>query len=346
MITYPRRCPDCKAIYKYKSNYSQHKTKGVCHRKCEKEANLSEQEIELNQVPPTIQQIQNNIQTQNNNINIQNNITIKQDFSDLMSTPFIQHCTLKEKKQILEVLEILGNKGYKTAQDVQDFIMKEYKTIQHFEQQIKRYSISCMRDIAGNNKPKNYAQKNDRAYKDEWINKCIVTFFNILICKDEIAITPEVLASNPLFKSSGGSLKAWSLGDVVECDEGRKQFGMSSTMKGATMRQWTPMQDEATWKQLVDVIGNSFIEALNSEKYNGGYSPLEYEELATYWQKKLDEDERPAVIDELCAELANICRQDHTKGWYNLTNMLAKKQKYLDTTNSEPTLIQERMKTY
>jgi len=259
-----------------------------------------------------------------------NSIVSKQDLADCMSTPVFQGCTKKEKRQILEVLEILHDKGYHTPQAIQTFVMKEYKTIQHFEQQIKSYPISAMRAIASSTKPKKYDPKNENRYKDEHINNCIEALFNILICKDDAVITPQVLACNPLFQSSG-FLKVWSIGGVVECDEGRTQFGVPSSQEGATMRQWTPMQDEAMWKKLVEVISTRFIEALNAEHSKGGFSPPEHEELATYWDNKLDEGERLSVIDELCSELAAICRRDHAKGWYNLTNMLAKNQKCLES---------------
>lgn len=319
----PQTCNDCEDIYKDRSAFYNH----IKRHTCERRQNKKRDSIIGNNV------IMGNENIINNNI-FNNNITVKQDFSDWMSTPFLQECTQKERKQILEVLEILCDKGYKTAQEIQNFIMKEYKTIQHFEQQIKSYPVGALKGIVSNNRPKKYDQKEQIAYKDEYINKCIVALFNILICKDEATVTPEVLASNPLFKNSSGSLKAWSMGDVIECDEGRKQFGHSSSLKGLGMRQWTPMQDEATWRKLVDVIGSRFIEALNSDKQSFN-SKLEYEELATYWEQKLEDGDRPAVIDELCSELACTCRQDHTKGWYNLTNMLAKKQKYLDTPDSE-----------
>jgi len=80
--------------------------------------------------------------------------------------------------------------------------------------------------------------------------------------------------------------------------------------------------------------------------FKGTLSP-DYEKLAKYWEQKLEDGERPAVIDELCIDLATngyACRQDHTKGWYNPTNMLAKKQKYLDTpiSSSDPPLLEDR----
>jgi len=299
----------------------------------------------------TINNNNNNNNTINNHNNtINNNIVIKQDFSDWLSTPFLHECTTKEKKQILEVLEILCDKGYKTAQDVQEFIMKEYRTIQHLEQKIQKYDLEALKDFVGNSRPKwkgnakdKAKQANDKEYMDSHINNCIVAFFNMLISKDEVAITPEVLASNPLYKGNGGSLKAWSIGDVKPCDGNRKLFGVPSSTKGITMRQWTPMQDEATWINLVKVISLRFIEALNNDRLNSDWSSPDYEKLAKYWEQKLEDGERPAVIDELCIDLATTCRQDHTKGWYNLTNMLAKKQKYLDTpvSSSDPSFIEE-----
>lgn len=78
--------------------------------------------------------------------------------------------------------------------------------------------------------------------------------------------------------------------------------------------------------------------------FKGTFSP-DYENLAKYWEQKLEDGERPAVIDELCIDLTNsyACRQDHTKGWYNLTNMLAKKQKSL--THPFPLPIHHSLKS-
>lgn len=180
-INYPRTCDLCNNVYEYRQGYSRHIKNGQCMRK--QELILAEK----NNNAATINNITNNIQNiqniTNNNNNVTLNVTIQQDFAELLKAPF-QACSAKERKQIIDVLILLRDKGYKTASDIQNFIMDEYVTIQQMEQTVRNYDLNCLRVIA-----KEY----HHADQHEHMTRCVVALFNRLICKDEPFITPDTL---------------------------------------------------------------------------------------------------------------------------------------------------------
>lgn len=279
--------------------------------------------LQLNDPQP--QNIVNNIQniqvTNNNTNNINLNLTIQQDFADLLKAPY-HACSAKEKKQIIDVLTLLRDKGYKTASDVHNFILDQYVTIQEMEKMIRNYDLNCLRVIA-----KEYRQDD----KKEHITHCVVALFNRLVCKDE----PFMLKSNPLHKAANGQLSAWS--EDSQYSYGSQEFGVSLTSDNESegQKQWTPMQDEATWKTLIEMIGLRFIEALQLQKDYDAWRRDSDDalniELADYWEKTLDDktskNGHSIAMTRLCAELATICRQDYVNGWHNLTKMASKVDK-------------------
>lgn len=314
VIQYPRTCEACGSTYTLRTNYSRHLRKGYCERK----QNVAE--IKIAPVQNIVNN--NNIQNITNNINL--NFTIQQDFADLLKAPF-QSCSAKEKKQIIDVLTLLREKGYKTASDVQNFILDEYVTIQELEKSIRSYDLNHLRVIV-----KEYRHDD----KQEHVTHCVVALFNRLISKDEPFITPDTLKSNPLHKAANGQLSAWSEDSVYSY--GSSEFGVSLNSEkikdGTTTKQWTPMQEEATWKTLVEMIGLRFIEALQMQR---DYDSWQRDSddclnivLADYWEKTLDDktskNGHSNAMARLCTELANICKQDYINGWHNLTKMASK----------------------
>lgn len=332
VIQYPRTCEACGSIYSMRTNYSRHLREGRCERK------ILARNKQLRLDDPQPQNIVNNIQNihvTNNNINL--NLTIQQDFADLLKAPY-HACSAKEKKQIIDVLTLLRDKGYKTASDVHNFILDQYVTIQEMEKTIRNYDLDCLRVIA-----KEYRQDD----KKEHITHCVVALFNRLVCKDEPFITPDTLKSNPLHKAANGQLSAWS--EDSQYSYGSQEFGVSLTSDNANesegQKQWTPMQDEATWKTLIEMIGLRFIEALQMQKDYDAWRRDSDDalniELADYWEKTLDDktskNGHSIAMTRLCAELATICRQDYVNGWHNLTKMASKVDKDKITATTAPT---------
>lgn len=309
-LTYPRTCETCGGVFKRQQAYSRHKVNQRCHPN-NQILNATNAQINNTNIG-----VQNNVT--NNNINLY--VTIQQDFAELLKAPF-HSCTAKERKQIIDVLCLLRDKGYKTATDIQNFIMDEYVTLQEMEQIIRKYDLDCLRVIV-----KEYRHED----KEEHVTRCVVALFNRLVCKDEPFITPDTLKCNPLHKAANGQLSAWSEDSVYSY--GSSEFGVplnSEGQNGEKKKQWTPMQEEATWKTLIEVISLRFIEALQMQRHYDSWQRDSDDslnlELADYWEKCLD-DKSPKngpsnAISRLCTELASICRQDYTAGWHNLTKL-------------------------
>lgn len=309
VIQYPRVCSECGTSYTQKSNYFRHFTNGVCERK-QNAVSLIQKKV--------VQNVTNN-NIQNNN-QIQININVQNNYSNAYKDPL--H-TRKEQKQIFDVLNLLKDKGYVTEHDVQRFIMNEFVTLQEFVESINNYSIDVLRNIASDVRRND--TKNDL---DKQLKTCVGKLFHRLILNtsDEPYITPETLKSNPLYKSTSGQLSAWSAKDCDECPNGYAVFGVPVT----PMKKWIAMQDEGTWKTLIDVIGNRYIIALQAQKDMSSYlrdsNDQANVELAEYWESSMTDIRYADIVKELSSDLSAMCRRDVNSGWYSLTKLASERK--------------------
>lgn len=305
IIQYPRTCDACGSTYTQRTNFSRHLSNGVCERK-----RAALERRDLNPSITNTSNLQNNNQI---NINIVQNNNYFNSYKDPMNSR-------QEQKQIIEVLDLLKDKGYVTKEDVQKFIMEEFISLQDFVEVINNYSLDVLRNIVDE------IRKNDKSNNlDEQMKDCVIKLFNRLILNtsDDPYITPDTLKSNPLHKSKNGQLSAWSATECKECPSGYATFGVPTT----SMKKWISLQDEGTWKPLIDVISNRYIRALQSQKDLDSYfrdsNDTANIELAEYWENSMMDNKYTDIVKELCRDLMIMSRKEVNTGWYNLTKLAA-----------------------
>lgn len=322
---YPRLCDECNNVYKNKSSYYVHRKHGTCKK---------------NQDANQLQAAQTSIQTQNNHC-IQNNInnhnhfhiTIKNEFTDWLQSTMQggdTGLTQKEKRQVGDVLHMLHQRGYTTRNDVQKLVMEEFTTVQQLQQQINEYDLDVLRNIISSNIP-------NKAYNvEEHASRCTLSLFKRLISTDEAAISPDTLKTNPLFQPAKGQLSAWfaSVDDLEPY--GGSKFGDTFSKK----RQWNPLHHHTTWMSLIEMIGLRFEAAIKS---GGDWKSSAEEALLVYWTDMFNglTSDKPELMKALATELAAVCRNDHTRGWHNLSKLISRGPTSLDVTDDRPNITIE-----
>ena len=322
---YPRVCDDCGVKYSNRRSYHVHSKSGTCQKRQDLQAQP--------------QAAQTSIQTQNNhciqNINNHNHfhITIKNEFTDWLQSTMQggdTGLTQKEKRQVGDVLHMLHQRGYTTRNDVQKLVMEEFTTVQQLQQQINEYDLDVLRNIISSNIP-------NKAYNvEEHASRCTLSLFKRLISTDEAAISPDTLKTNPLFQPAKGQLSAWFASVDDPEPYGGSKFGDTFSKK----RQWNPLHHHTTWMSLIEMIGLRFEAAIKS---GGDWKSSAEEALLVYWTDMFNglTSDKPELMKALATELAAVCRNDHTRGWHNLSKLISRGPTSLDVTDDRPKITIE-----